>query len=851
MAGSPQNYQTRSQHNTSQQDRMHQNGYLSDSDEEYSSSEMSDSSDGEPGWEEEALKSGELFYVEQSQEHELLNEQEDQRQADKENSLIYNYAKPRFKLAQESLQTKTVLINVESATTYEINTKTTLLAAMLGIIMLDRSSMEADLHDEEVKHAVTVDALVPGGIALRCGQINLGDIMYSINDSPVNTSNIEAFLRRITRPTCLKLVLHTSQKLPRVSVLSPQEIEPVSSQFEPQTNDYACISTLLTPHASRQNRVYSLNELHGVFYLTLKVNSETAAEFDDVLYSFPSVEAAIAPSKLAQIRGLFLTLSDLMKQSLSTRVLSTTLSLGDETFHCAHFQVNTELLLLCFPGCDYSLPQVHLSLANAVRLLTIMYGSLQKAFQPENKQRLDHMFHYFLFLNAAKISNKLKGNYAPKIPGVLQLVLPDELQAQANSTLAELEASDFDDGSSASSYSRRLYSVLGTCLFYDGYMVANHLSKEDLSDVHLFCHNHNLLAIREKERIGLLVIWREVHRWTCKIGKTGNDFSASPGRYFLLIVGLKRSLLCTVLQLNGKLFPATHTPRPDTKFVDSAKAILINLESSRFFASLSYHIVQPSILKIIPADQFLSSHSKSLFGSSKPPLGDTAQSGRFRLRISSPLKVKAATSDTDDDKLTTPKKGTSSDKPKLSHRVSRSLFREKTQTSQGSTENLVSPRTTKEIRPNVSVDNLKSQISGLQIVDSQVNITAGSGCSLFCYMKFDTLKGALIMPTDAELSSFGDFHHREILANFRKYSLILHQRLKSSNGSGDDCIEEGILFQYRPFKDATETKRSSHFLQYWVIGRVLQHPYPHEFFVCFHNSAPQSTVELAFKSAVF
>ena len=848
MAGTSQHYRLSRHSDQPQMNGMHQNSNLDDSEEDYSSSEISDSSEGEPGWEEEALKSGELFYVEEHPTSELLTQQDDQSQADKENSLIYNFAKPNYKLTQDTVYPKTVVINVDAAAAYQQTTKTTLLAGMLGIIMLDRNSAEKDTKKE--KHRIVVDALVPGSIAARCGQIHLNDVLISINNIPVHSNNIESTLNRINRPTCLKLLLHEQQAVFAFNSLN-QEIEHVSLQLERQKEDYPCVVTLLTPHTSRQNRVYSLSELHGVFYLTLKVNSETAAEFDDLLYSYPSVEAAIAPSKLAQIRGLFLTLSDLMKQSFSTKVLSTTLTFGDEIVHCAHCQVSTELLVLCFPGSSYSLPQVHLSMANAVRLLTVMFGSLEKAFRPENKQRLDHMFHYFLFLNASKNSNKLKGSYLPKVPGVLQLVLPVDLQMQANSTLAELEASDFDDGSSALSYSRRLYSVRGSCLFYDGYMLANHLSKEDVCDVHLFCHNHNLLTIREKERIGLLVVWRELQRWCDKTSQNDGDFSAFRGRYFLLIVGLQRSLLCTVLQLNGKLFPATHTPRPDTKFVDSAKAILINLETSRFFAAVNYQMAQASNLKIVPAGQFFSSHSKSIFSSSKPPPGDTGQSGRFKLRINSPLKFKSAASESDDEKLTTPKKNTSGEKTKLSSRVSRSLFREKNLSSHGSQENLASTKTSKEIRQNPSAETLKSQFSGVPSAESQIDITAGAGCSLLCYMKFDMLRGVLIMPTEAELFGFGDVHHREITTNFRKYSLILHQRLSKQNNSSDECLEEGILFQYRPFKDEAETKKSSHFLQYWVIGRVMKHPYPHEFYVCFHNSAPQCTVELAFKSAVF
>ena len=43
-----------------------------------------------------------------------------------------------------------------------------------------------------------------------------------------------------------------------------------------------------------------------------------------------------------------------------------------------------------------------------------------------------------------------------------------------------------------------------------GYLVANHLTREDLEDVVLYCKYHCLLAMSAEQRVGQLVIWREV-----------------------------------------------------------------------------------------------------------------------------------------------------------------------------------------------------------------------------------------------------------------------------------------------------------------------------------------------------
>ena len=68
----------------------------------------------------------------------------------------------------------------------------------------------------------------------------------------------------------------------------------------------------------------------------------------------------------------------------------------------------------------------------------------------------------------------------------------------------------------------------GVWLFFlvlQGYLVVNHLTREDLEDAVLYCKYHCLLAMSAEQRVGQLVIWREVgsvficHILTCfKIG---------------------------------------------------------------------------------------------------------------------------------------------------------------------------------------------------------------------------------------------------------------------------------------------------------------------------------------------
>lgn len=83
------------------------------------------------------------------------------------------------------------------------------------------------------------------------------------------------------------------------------------------------------------------------------------------------------------------------------------------------------------------------------------------------------------------------------------------------------------------------YSIICK-FFFQSYLIANHLPKEDLLDVCLYCQHYCLLPLAAEQRVGQLVIWREVfpqHRVN-KDGSTAPGYCQPSGRHFLLIVGL-------------------------------------------------------------------------------------------------------------------------------------------------------------------------------------------------------------------------------------------------------------------------------------------------------------------------
>lgn len=84
-------------------------------------------------------------------------------------------------------------------------------------------------------------------------------------------------------------------------------------------------------------------------------------------------------------------------------------------------------------------------------------------------------------------------------------------------------------------------SMLPFLCLIKGYLIGNHLPQEDLVDVGFYCRHYCLLPLAAEQRIGQLVIWREVfpqHHLQPSEEAPLTGYREPEARYFLLIVGL-------------------------------------------------------------------------------------------------------------------------------------------------------------------------------------------------------------------------------------------------------------------------------------------------------------------------
>lgn len=420
--------------------------------------------------------------------------------------------------------------------------------------------------------------------------------------------------------------------------------------------------------------------------------------------------------------------------------------------------------------------------------------------------------------------------------------------------------------------------ILGSCLFYKSYLIANHLPKEDLLDVSLYCQHYCLLPLASEQRVGQLVIWREVFPQQRAAPAPG--YSTPQGRYFLLIVGLRHFMQCVLLEAGGCASPAVGCPGPDSVYVDQAKATLLQLEVLE--GGIEERLSAPAAPCLSCADWFLpaSSARDRLDSLASPVLSKLAGAvkgsgsrgrGLFGERSRKPSPQRSL-SDSGSEGQAEGVMGGSSGAQGLSPRSTPdsgrrfgarrdSLGSGGSEGSGGSGGLFKSPRS-KHPNP-FYLGTLKKTLTVRETEDmcDTIKLSSGAENTLFHFLLMDSVRGVFIAPTHREVSQLSGSIHPQLIRNFHHCCLSIRDAFRQSlphkgrraagrpqrGGWGLGPVKEhGVLFQCKP-QNWTDLKRPAPTMTYWVIGRMLLEPVPQEFYVCFHDSVPEIPVEMAFR----
>ncbi|XP_029311249.1 protein inturned isoform X2 [Cottoperca gobio] len=766
-----------------------------------------------------------------------------------------------------------------------------LLEALLGVVHRPSWSRgqgaPAEVTQEE---RLSVHGLIPNSPAIKCGQILIGDVLVAVDDVDVTSENIERVLSCIPGPTQVRLMLETEALVGSSSVGNTSSVR--KTKGSPPVSQ---LVRLLWGEDTAELQMSIGHIPHIVMYLSLKLDSASPQDEEEILYQYPASEAS---GQLKGVRGIFLTLCDMLENVTGGRILSSSLLLGKQLVHVGYWKESNNLVVIGLPAERVPLLYLQMVVGDVVRTLKVMYGSLDSAFcKADHAPRLDHFFCLF-FQQLIQPSRLRDGSSAPTpdvsgtlfldgLPAVRWLTLPPEIKMEVDTVLSDFESSDFGEMSEDFFGLRRLYVILGSCLFYKSYLIANHLPKEDLLDVCLYCQHYCLLPLASEQRVGQLVIWREVfpqQRASSSSSSTAPGYSQPQGRHFLLIVGLRHFMQCVLLEAGGCASPALGSPGPDCVYVDQVKATLLQLEVLE--AGIEERLNAPPAPCLSCADWFLpaaAARDRLVSAASSSPVfsklagavkgSSTGYRGRSlfgeKARRSSPQR---SLSDSGSEGQMDAGAGQTSLAPGLSPHSTpesgrRLVGRRDSLTSGGSDGSGGSGGLFKIPRrkhPNpFHLGTLKKTLTERETEEmyNTMKLTSGAENTLFHYVLMETVQGIFIAPTNREVAQLSGSIHPQLIRNFHHCCLSIRAAFQQSlpargrraadrpQGGGwglGPVKEHGVLFQCKP-ENWTDHRKPAPTMTYWVIGRMLLEPVPQEFYVCFHDSVAEVPVEMAFR----
>ncbi|XP_061426000.1 protein inturned isoform X2 [Lethenteron reissneri] len=770
-----------------------------------------------------------------------------------------------------------------------------LLGSLLGILhrasgrqgrdaRSGRKSRSEDSVAPIADEKISVHGLVHGGAAMESGKIYIGDSLVAVNDVDVTTENIERVLSCIPGPMKVRLTMEVEggASAGRGRAEGDEESSAVYS--------HSGLVRLLSGEDTADLHARLSSHPHSAMYLSLRLDSESACEEEDIIYSFPRRGPA---ARLRAVRGIFLTLSDMLPRVTGDSVRSSSMVIEGRLVHVAYWREGDGLLLLGLPADRVPLARLRNLISDLARLLSFLHGSLHKAFnqRTEGPGHLDQLFS-LLFQHCLEPESLCthSGPGAPaapspvglhphcsgaefldNLPAAPWLPLPQDIKVDIDTTLSELESADFQELSEDYYSMRRLYTILGSCLFYKGCLVANHLPREELTAVTLYCRLHGLLLLTRSPRAGQLVVWRELFPRKPRTAVATGYSPPEGARHFLLIVGLGPCLLSVVLEAGGCSASAVGSPGPDPGYVEEARATLLALDSLSVPARIREHLERPPLPELSCADCFLGHSTGGGSTVFSPGHRRTQSSPGFR----GPRRLSPSPARGRQDGADSPAPGTTAQRS-AEGGVPGMPGRRESQGSgvsagSGGSSGVTSAFkiTKKRSSPFLLGGGWReSADADTQEMSSVCRLTSGAENTLFHYVSLEVAEGVYIAPAHSDVERLGGTLHAQLLASFHRCCLSIRALFQQSSPlartdqpdvlQGSDLRgersplgrvrEHGVLFHCSaPFWN--DPKKPAPTLTYWVLGRQCLEPPAREFYVCFHDSVSESAVELAFKLA--
>ncbi|XP_068082746.1 protein inturned isoform X2 [Anabrus simplex] len=478
-------------------------------------------------------------------------------------------------------EVREVMVTVDPRARHNLGRRATLTEVLLGLVI----STFAD------ETRIMVAGFIPNGEAIKHRSIKIGDWLRSVNGQEVSFQTIDTVLATIKTACKIELKLQRVAGCEVTAQLSPSS----QTKGREQSELVRQLVGVAWDQDQDQELQNILRELPvGVLYLTQEGLTEGGPEDQGIIYCYPG---PALQNPLATARGAFLTLHHLIPDLAPSAPVSSTILLRGQLTHVIYTPQGKELLLLAVPDNRCSIREAVQVSAELATNLKFIYQTLSSCFSDqENHPSLDHFFSLFftrlltsgLWPSAqqsvqledikSKAAELAPAQFEDLLPAAHWVPLPRHVQVQIDEALSELEANDFGDLSEDHNGCQRLYTIIGSCLYHKGYLLASHLPRADLVDIHAFCRQQGLLHLGRSEPVRSLVLWREVYPASCGRGLEDPSrvslYQPPQGRWFLLAVGQDQEMLVVLLESGGCTVRAVGNPGPDVCYVEEAQETL-------------------------------------------------------------------------------------------------------------------------------------------------------------------------------------------------------------------------------------------------------------------------------------
>lgn len=606
---------------------------------------------------------------------------------------------------------------------------------------------------------------------------------------------------------------------------------------------------------------------HSVAVLFLNVGDIESSEsgISDTLYHFPQ---STDKNVVNLIKGALITLYHLLPKLVSEKPESSTIFIKEELVHVLYIGEGKGLMILACPenkSSLFELKQLGLSIRHC---LNFKYRSLHD--NPVNHTNLNQFFGK-IFIKLLKISknvldiekyendiigNEIQVQFEDTFIFPCLLVISHNLEMKIHEKLNEIEANDFGDLSEDHYGGQRLFTILGTCLYFKGNLIATHLSRDDLLDVHSFLRLNDILDLTVTSIIESLVIWQQVYPSSSYNSHDHSRFVESNRRCFLLVVGKDQGLLVTLLESGGCSVNNVGPSKPDELYVEQIQdalsdIILLGLSDAVEQCMKSSNTNSITFHESTSHKSISNLSNVSSVGSSMRKLNDLSSSSGFDhdavSHHSSAQSLSRTTSSVFSDDVL----------PVLGRRAQRI----QQLNNSGNVFTLSQSNLSDSDRSDYDTTGSSHSSS---LIDSGKRFLKDPTCSkrvihgdekaLFYYVNLHTSRGIILYSVHTQHPDIAK-RCQSIIKNFnlaaQKIHTVLSQKKVPTVGKIQrntmPVKEYGILFEYcGTDEDHKKSTRTS----YWVVGRTFNRAQLGEVYVCYEDRTPQNLVEIAFRLAM-